>query len=126
MIQRIQTIWLLLAATTGFLLTQVPLYTATMAGQVLRKFTATEHLLLFAVAALTGLIALTAIFLFKNRSMQLRLSVIGMLLSIVFIALEVWRVDELQKTNGLLNGSYYWGALLPIVMMIFFFLAARN
>lgn len=32
MIQRVQTIWLLLAAIAGFLVTQVPLYEGTLAG----------------------------------------------------------------------------------------------
>ncbi len=126
MIQRKQTIWLLLAAITGFLLTRVPLYTGTLTGQVVRMFTATESLLLFAVAIVAALLGLIPVFLFKNRPLQLKLSVLGVLVSIGFIALEVWQIGEFRQSNTLLKGSYYWGALLPIAMAVFFILAAIN
>jgi hypothetical protein len=126
MIQRKQTIWLLLAAIAGFLITQVPLYVASLSGEIMKKFMATESLLLFAVAVLSALLGFITIFLFKNRSLQMKLSFLGLLTSIGFIALQIWKIDEFRATNAPLKGSYYWGALLPIVMAFFFFLAIRN
>jgi FtsH-binding integral membrane protein len=124
MIQRKQTIWLLLAAITGFLITRVPLYAGTLAGETVRRFTATESLLLFAVAIVAALIGLIAVFLFKNRPLQMKLTVLGTIVSIGFIALEVWKIGEFEQSNALLKGSYYWGALLPIAMAVFLILAA--
>ncbi|MDB5247884.1 MAG: hypothetical protein JWQ40_2278 [Segetibacter sp.] len=128
MIQRKQTIWLLLAAITGFLITRVPLYAATLGGETVRKFIATENLLLFAVAIIAALLGLVAVFLFKNRPLQMKLSVLGVFVSIGFIALEVWRMGEFGREIALLRQqtSYSWGALLPIAMMVFFILAAVN
>jgi len=126
MIQRKQTIWLLLAAVTGFLTTRVPLYAGTLAGETVRKFTATESLLLFAVAIIGALLGLIAVFLFKNRPLQMKLSVLGVFVSVGFIALEVWQIGEFGRSNALLKGTYYWGALLPIAMAVFFILAAIN
>lgn len=124
MIQRIQTVWLLLAAIAGFLITQVPLYEGTLAGEAVKKYFATESLLLFAVAIIAALSALVAVFLFKNRSAQIKLTIFGILASVAFIALEVWQADNFGKSNGMLKLSYLWGALLPVAMIFFFILAA--
>jgi peptidoglycan/LPS O-acetylase OafA/YrhL len=126
MIQRVQTIWLLLAAIAGFLITQIPLYLGTFAGDVIKKYTATESLLLFAVAIIGALLALVAIFLYKNRSNQIRLAILGIVVSIALIVLEVSQIDLFQQTPGILKATYYWGALLPVAMVIFFILAAIN
>lgn len=126
MIQRKQTIWLLLAAIAGFLITRVPLYAGTLVGEVVKTYTATENLLLFAVTIVAALLALVAVFLFKNRKLQMKLAVAGVVFSLALIALEVWQVGEFSKTNSILRGTYLWGALLPIAMTIFFILAAVN
>lgn len=126
MIQRVQTIWLLLAAIAGFLTTQVPLYAGTIVGEVVKKYYATENLLLFAVTIIASLFALIAIFLFKNRKNQMKFTGFGILMSVILIALEVWQIGSFEQSNGILKGSYYWGALLPIAMTIFFILAASN
>jgi len=126
MIQRKQTIWLLLAAIAGFLITRVPLYAGTLVGEVVKTYTATENLLLFAVTIIAALLALVAVFLFKNRKLQMKLAVTGVIVSVALIALEVWQVAEFGRTNSILRGTYSWGALLPIAMTIFFILGAVN
>lgn len=126
MIQRIQTIWLLLAAIAGLMVTKVPLYAGTLAGEVMKKRFAAESLLLLAVAIIAALSALIAVFLFKNRSAQLKLTILGILASVVFIALEVMQAQAFEKSSGILKVSYLWGALLPVAMIVFFILAAVN
>lgn len=126
MIQRVQTIWLLLAAIAGFLITSAPLYEGTLAGQAIKKFFADQNFLLFAVAIIAALSALTAVFLFKNRSLQMKLVIFGILASVAFIALEVWQAGSFSKSGGILKLSYQWGALLPVAMILFFILAAVN
>ncbi len=126
MIQRVQTIWLLLAAIAGFLITQVPLYEGTLAGQAIKKYFANENLLLFAVAIIAAISALIAVFLFKNRSAQIKLTIFGILACVAFIALEVWQAENFSKSGGILKLSYSWGALLPVAMILFFILAAIN
>jgi hypothetical protein len=123
MLQRKQTIWLLLAAVFAFLFTQVPLYSATTATNEVIKFIATESLLLFAVAIAVGLIAVTAIFLFKNRPTQLKLTFLGLLASVGLIALEVWQIDVFKANKAATSASYSWGSLLPIAMVVLFIMA---
>ncbi|MEO6917258.1 MAG: DUF4293 domain-containing protein [Chitinophagaceae bacterium] len=126
MIQRIQTIWLILAAACGFMLTQLPLFVGRLSNQIIKRLLATESLLLFAVSIGTALLAAACIFLFRNRNLQFKLTVTGVLLSIGLIALEVWQVEAFKTSNTLLKGSYYWGALLPMLMVVFFVLASRG
>ena len=126
MIQRIQTIWLLLAAASGFLYTQVPLFTATLADNVEKDFLTKESLLLFAVVICVSLLAAVAIFLFKNRPLQQQLTIFGILGSLGLIALEVWQLQKFQTDNPLFKGTYAWGSLIPIIMVVFFVLASIN
>lgn len=126
MIQRVQSIWLFLAAAFGFLYTQVPAYVLSIAGNIVKKFEPTESLLLFAVSIAVALLALICVFLYKKRTLQFKLSIVGFLASIGIIALEVSQVNGYETTVPLSKGSYYWGSLLPIAMAIFFILASSG
>ena len=126
MIQRIQTIWLFLAAIAGFFLTKLPLYEGST-GAVPVTYTATESLLLFALTIVAALLAFVSIFLFKNRKQQMRFSLLGMLLSIMLTGLVVYMFDSFKTANpGFTKSSYSWGALLPVAMIIFFIMAWSN
>jgi hypothetical protein len=126
MIQRIQSVWLFLAALLGVLYTQVPIYILSVAGNTVKKFEPTESLLLFAVSIAVALLALGCIFLYKKRTLQFKLAIIGFLASIGIIALEVTQVSGYENTVPLSKGSYYWGSLLPIAMAVFFIMASSG
>ncbi|MEO5997162.1 MAG: DUF4293 domain-containing protein [Chitinophagaceae bacterium] len=126
MIQRIQSVWLLIAAVCGIALTQVPIFIGTLSNNMVKNVLATESLLLFAVSICLAGLALFCIFLFKKRTLQFKLSVLGIILSILLIGLEVLLVENFKSANALVKGSYYWGGLFPIAMVIFFILATRG
>ncbi|MEJ7735895.1 MAG: DUF4293 domain-containing protein [Chitinophagaceae bacterium] len=126
MIQRSQSVWLLLSALCGFALTQVPLFVGRLANNVIKRVIATESLLLFALSISVACLALACIFLFKKRPLQFKLSVTGVIASLAMIGLEVWHIESFKTANSLVKGSYYWGGLLPIAMTILFILAARG
>ena len=50
----------------------------------------------------------------------------SVIFSIAFLFIEYLKVEEFKETNKTLSGSYQIGALLPIIMIIFFILAARG
>lgn len=126
MIQRIQSIWLLIVAITAFATYTLTLYTGKLANGALRPFLLADNFLLTILIIMLGVLAIVCIFLFKNRKLQFRLSVLGVILSIVYIFIEYLKVEEFKKANNILSGSYQPGALLPLVMIIFYFLAARG
>ncbi len=124
MIQRIQTIWLAIAALCGFAMARVPLFKATLADKTVRNYLASESLLSFALIIAIACLAAVAIFLYKNRPTQYKMALGGALLSLVVIALQVYAVEDFKKSVPLFQGTYSWGGLLPIAMAIFLFMAS--
>lgn len=123
MIQRIQSLWLLLAASAGALTYVLPLWGGQLQDGSQKQYYGRENLLFFALVVATVLLALVAIFLFKNRAKQKFFTIIGLLLSLVLVTLELIFVDGFKKTLNLLESSWQPGALMPMVMMVLFFLA---
>ena len=126
MIQRIQSIWLLIVALAAFATYTLTLYVGQLPDGTSRPFLLAQSLLLVIIIIALGMLAIICIFLYKNRKLQFRLSVLGVIFSIGFLFLEYLKVEEFIAENKILTGSYQLGALLPVVMTIFFILAARG
>jgi hypothetical protein len=121
MIQRIQSVWLLLAAVCVFLTYKLPFYTganAKAAGTVY-ELNGRENFLLILATFITGALAAAVIFLYKNRTLQLRLCVLGILLEAVLIFLYY------REVQAFTSGTYALWAMLHSVVIICFVLAAR-
>jgi len=126
MIQRIQSIWLLIVALTAFATYTLTLYTGRLPDGSSRDFLLADNFLLVILIIALGVLAILCIFLYKNRKLQFRLSVLGFIFSVGFLFIEYLKVEEFKETNKIQSGSYQVGALLPIVMIIFFILAAKG
>ena len=123
MIQRIQSVWLLLAGVAGLLTYKLPIWSGTLQDGSIKHFLGTENLLYFAANIATCLLAFVAIFLFKNRKTQKSLSWVGVLLSLTLIGLQVWLVNDYKTSMNFMQSSWQFGAIMPILMVVFFFLA---
>ena len=122
MIQRIQSIWLLLAAACAFAGFKFSYYSGTNAkGLSPYELNATENILLLLTTSVVGGLALLIIFLFKNRTLQLRLCVLGILLEALLIFLYYREVQTFVQGTG----TYSLTALLQSIIVLAFFLAAR-
>lgn len=87
MLQRIQSLWLLAAAVCSFLTLKFEFYAGTdLMGQAAR-LSAQTNILLMIMAVVTGVTSLIAIFLYKQRKLQARVTGIGLVISIIFITL---------------------------------------
>lgn len=126
MIQRIQTLWLLIVAIAAFATYTLTLYIGKIADNSAKVFQLADDFLLVIIIIALGILAIICLFLFKNRKLQFKLSVFGVIFSIGFLFLEYTRVESFKKDNLIQSGSYQVGALLPLVMVIFFFMAARG
>ena len=124
MIQRIQSVWLLLASVCAFLTFRLSFYfgqkTGATANEPLEPLNATSTILLIVLAAATGLGAFIAIFLYKDRKAQLRVTVAAIILSI--LSLVVYYTQTKNYTDGKLTLSSIISILIPIIL----FLAARG
>lgn len=120
MIQRIQSVWLLLAAICVGLTVKLPYYSGTNAkGVASYELNATENFLLFSATIITGLLALLIIFFYKQRPLQLRLCVLGIALEALLIFLYYRQVSTFTL------GTYSLWSILHAVSVIMFFLAAK-
>ncbi|WP_295127943.1 DUF4293 domain-containing protein [uncultured Chitinophaga sp.] len=133
MIQRIQSLYLLLAAGAGAATWFYNLWKATInaAGSpTVVYFNAQSSYLVFIVYMVIVALALLCIFLYKNRKLQFRLTVLNIFLSAGAIVLQYFKVQEtankIETTTPIITSSYLPSAFLPVLMLIFLVLAARG
>src|SRR5687768_15780399 len=91
MIQRLQSVWLLLAAAAAFCSLQFSFYSGNLiAANQAKSFVALNaqsNLLLLILSAGVGIASLISIFLYKNRKTQLRIVLVTLLVSIINLLL---------------------------------------
>lgn len=130
MIQRKQTLFLLMTALAGAGTWFSNLWRAHLVNDSYQYFNGQSSYVYFVLMTAAALIALVAIFLFKNRRLQLRLSLLDLLLSLGIIALQYQQIR--QQTASLVqqhlyeSSTYLPAAFLPVLMVIFLILAARG
>jgi len=121
MLQRIQSIWLLLAAACAFLSFEFPFYTGTNAELIPSAIlNGKTNIPIILTTTAIAVIALICIFLYKNRKLQLRLTVLCIALEAVLIFLYYTQVKLFT------GGTYALTALLQGCIVFFLFLAARG
>ncbi len=121
MIQRIQSIWLLVAAACAFASLKFSFYSGNKLNDpLLYELNGTSTLLLMITTIAVGGLALITIFLFKKRTLQLRLCALGILLEAVLIFLYY------RETTTFTQGTYSLTAILHSVILLAFVLAARG
>lgn len=127
MLQRKQTIWLLLASVLAFLSLQFPVYTGNVLennSKVFKELTARNNLsygifiLILTVALATA--CLFTIFLYKNRKKQMLLCI-----GLTVVAIANLFLYYLQ-TKLFTDGAYAITALIVIAIPLFTLLAARG
>jgi ABC-type polysaccharide transport system permease subunit len=137
MIQRVQSIWLLLASLTLLMLLILPIVTKTENGTEfcilvsgLYQKTAQgtlkmdTFLPLFISTIVIALMAFANIFTFKNRDLQKKICNVVIILT---VGLSFWISQAAQKIPGGMEGAgYNAGAFMPILAIIFCFLAMRG
>ncbi|GAA3949051.1 DUF4293 family protein [Chitinophaga oryziterrae] len=131
MIQRIQTLYLLLAAAAGAATWFFDIWKATLSDNVVSYFNVQSSYLVFVLYMVIVMLALICIFLFKKRKIQFRLTVLNIFLSIAAIVLQYFKVMDFAnvlQTGGktITSSSYLPAAFLPVLILVFLFLAARG
>jgi uncharacterized membrane protein len=132
MIQRIQSVWLLLAALSCAGLFFFNLYTAqqmvngTQTLVPMRVNGGNEFLLMLLAIAII-VIPLFAIFRYKNRKQQKSIVVLNMVAVISFIAVLLMHIANYNhQTPAPLNGAYGIASVLPVFALVFLGLALRG
>ena len=112
MLQRIQTLYLLIAAICSGGLSQLLALHKTEANVVF-AFDSLEYMILFLSSALLSLIT---IFLFKKRQTQFVLGRVNIILNLILLGLFVYRL--LTVSGETANSEKGIGLLLPILSIV--------
>jgi membrane-associated HD superfamily phosphohydrolase len=124
MIQRIQTVWLFLAALCAAFTYKFPFYSGNIIGkdniQRYEKLVASSNFLLLIFTAVLIVGTIIIIFLYKNRKQQLWLTVTAVVISIIDIIIYF---SEVKKY---LSGNVSLAAVLAFAIPIFLLLAANG
>lgn len=120
MIQRIQTIYLLLAAgASAGLIFLVPLFATEEGGVV----SAPDNLLYFAMFLASALVSIITIFLFKKRKLQFVLGRLNIILNFILLGVLVCQSQILS--GGAAAPEKGIGMLIPIISIVFIALANK-
>jgi hypothetical protein len=139
MIQRIQSIYLLIAALCSGLLLAAPLYnieTATATYQLFlggmvqtnpKDTILTSQPAILAVGILLTLFPIIILFLYKKRQVQMRLAVSAMMANTAMLLLLVGIVNKSIEhiTELHVKETYGFGLILPALSIVFLFLANK-
>ena len=136
MIQRIQTLYLLLAAAFMSLTLFMPIATFVVDDQTyeLTAFLLTcgdmsqSTIWLGIILAIATALPLITIFLFKKRTLQIRLCAVEVVLligSLVLVALYYWLTSRLFEGLVIEHRQFGWAAPMPIVALVLSYLASR-
>ncbi len=119
MIQRQQTLWLLLAAVASFLSFKFPFYTGNIVQNnmsVFEELDGGSNLYLLILSGASVLISAIAIFLYKDRKTQLKLTFAGILIAIVLLILYFTEVNKFTNGNFALTAVFVFAILIGYIM----------
>lgn len=121
MIQRIQTLWMILAALAVFLTIQFSFYSGTLAvDNTYHTVTATDNFLLLILTSALGTGIVINIFLFKQRSIQFRLLMAAILWECLIIYLYFRQISKFSA------GNFNLWAALHLLIILFLIFAAKG
>ena len=126
MLQRMQSVWLLLAAICAVLTIKFSFYSGNIEvpGQPVsfQYLTAAFSIWILIVTVIITCIAVIDIFLYKNRKLQGRLAILGILFSFSNIFLYLKEIHRFVENQGSPTITSVFVFLIPIL----FFLAWRG
>ena len=121
MIQRIQTIWMILAALAIFLTLKFSFYSGTLiADNSYHAVMAADNFFILILTSAIGTGIIINIFLFKHRSVQSRIIIVAILLECLVIFLYI------KQTAKFSTGTFGLWSVLHLLAIVFLILAAKG
>ncbi|MFK8105048.1 MAG: DUF4293 domain-containing protein [Saprospiraceae bacterium] len=130
MIQRIQTIFLLLASACAFGLFALPFASSAVTPQAESIFAdgiynIHDNMALLVLYCAAGAMAFIGIFLYNNRKSQLLINRFGIIANVLGLVLTLWLVFQDGSISGDAEVQEQLGIGLPILFLVFAILAQR-
>ncbi|NVN95208.1 MAG: DUF4293 domain-containing protein [Bacteroidetes bacterium] len=131
MLQRIQTVYLMLAfIASALLFTKLPIaiFPFPNGGDIpfiiLGKYEVINILPLILLNGALALLCFISVCLYGNRPLQFRLTMIGFLINVIFIIAIFFTADNMQNQVKV-EAQYKLGAILPLISMVLLILASK-
>lgn len=129
MLQRIQSIWLLLATAFSVVTFRFPIYSGereagapvtglagTSPASVFTDLNAMTTIWLTIITVIAGGIALITIFLFSNRNLQLKLTYLGIFLTVILLVMYFLEIGNYTQGNVTLWAVFYFAILICYIL----------
>lgn len=116
MIQRIQSLWLLLAAASSLASLKFSFYSGMKANNVFTELNGQSHFLLLILAVAVALISLFALFLFKKRKQQMQLTLLAFLVQLGAIAFYIVQLIKFETGNSALTSVFTFA--IPVLLIL--------
>jgi len=123
MIQRLQSLWLLLVAAFEAITFKFPFYSGDWAKDTVQAtidLSARTTIWFSILTVLAGILAFITIFLYHNRKLQLRLCFLGIFLTLALLTMYF------IEMNNFLDGHVAIWAIFYFAILGFYILAARG
>ena len=133
MIQRVQTLWMILAAIAAFLTIKFSFYSGTLMLQntadamttaatdgSYHLLKATDNFLILILTSALGTGIIINIFLYKHRSIQIRIIIAAILVECLIVFLYI------RETSNYSQGNFNVWSILHILIIVFLLLAAKG
>lgn len=112
MIQRIQSVWLLLGSIAIFLTLRLSFYSGLLISKnEYHSILPNDNLFMLILTCGLGTLLLVNIFLFKNRTLQFRICIISLIVEALILLLTFKQIEKFSK------GSFDIWSLLHIVVI---------
>jgi drug/metabolite transporter (DMT)-like permease len=120
MIQRIQSIWLFLAAVCATLSFKFPFYSGNKIEKdklpSLEKLTASSHFILLVLTVILIVEIVATIFMYKNRKQQLWLTITSVILSLINLVIYFTQIKN--YSNGTLSFTAIFVFAVPVLLIL--------
>jgi hypothetical protein len=121
MIQRQQSLWLLLSAVASFLSFKFPFYTGNILEDNVSRFEELDggsNLFLLVLTGISVLIAAVTIFMFKDRKTQSKLTFGGIIISIILLVVYFSQIKKFTAGNFALTSVLVVAILIGYIMAL--------
>jgi Domain of unknown function (DUF4293) len=130
MIQRKQTLWLLLAALINvglFLFDLYRVHVVTNGVDTILPLKVNDKFFFVLIALVTIVLPAIAIFMYKDRKRQRLLGVLSVIACLSFISTMLMQVSKFSSSIPAASGGTYWiASVLPVISIIFLVMAIRG
>lgn len=125
MIQRLQSLWLLIASALAFATLQISFFSGNILVENVKqfqRFTAMSNILLMILTVAVASASLITVFLYKDRKMQLKIAIIVFVLSILDLIFYYLQTKKFIPTDW----SFDLTSLFALAIPVFILMAIRG